>query len=124
MGDQLVEFFEGVLIEQQLDALARREFAFLVLAGAPVGAASLLGCFVPAAQFVEAIHRDYCSRGPLQKGVHDSDAGYDLAVVHVSAEQAGRLALFNSGEYHAVRERKTPYFADLRSSNHRTGSNQ
>jgi len=42
-------------------SLARREFAFLVLAGAAVLAAAPLGRFVPAAQFFKAVHRDYCS---------------------------------------------------------------
>ena len=46
---QLVDFFEGALVEQQLDALAGGELAFFVLAGAPFRAASLLGRGVPAA---------------------------------------------------------------------------
>jgi hypothetical protein len=49
MGDQLVEFLEGVLVEQQCDALAGAEFAFLVLAGAALRASTLLGGFVAAA---------------------------------------------------------------------------
>ena len=46
--DKLVEFLEAVLVQQQLDALARRELAFLVLPRAPFGPAALLGCRVPA----------------------------------------------------------------------------
>jgi hypothetical protein len=49
MGDQLVEFFEGVLVEQQFDALAGAQFAFLVLAGAALRAPTLLGGVVAAA---------------------------------------------------------------------------
>ncbi len=49
MGDQLVELFEGAVVEQQFDALAGAEFAFLVLAGAALGAAALFGGFVAQA---------------------------------------------------------------------------
>ena len=47
--DQLVEFLEGALVEQQFDALARGELAFLVLAGAALRASALLGGGVAAA---------------------------------------------------------------------------
>ena len=60
MRDQLVEFLEAVLVQQQLDSLSRRELAFLVLPGAPLGPATLLGCRVTAAQFFEAIHWLHC----------------------------------------------------------------
>ena len=43
MPDQLVEFFEGPLVEQQIDALTRRKFAFGVLLFAAVGPASGFG---------------------------------------------------------------------------------
>ena len=49
MGDELVEFFEGVLVEEQFDALASAEFSFLVLAGAALRASALLGGFVAEA---------------------------------------------------------------------------
>ena len=42
VADQLVGFLEGVLVEQQVDAFARGEFAFGVLAGA---------AFIPTARF-------------------------------------------------------------------------
>jgi hypothetical protein len=49
MGDELVELFEGVLVEQQFDALASAEFSFLVLSGAAIRASTLLGGFVAEA---------------------------------------------------------------------------
>jgi hypothetical protein len=49
MRDELVELFEGILVEQQFDALARGEFAFFVLACATFGAAALLCRFVASA---------------------------------------------------------------------------
>ena len=61
VGDQLVEFLEGAFVEQQLDALAGGELAFLVLARAALRPAALLGGRVAAAQFVEAVHRHYCN---------------------------------------------------------------
>ena len=53
MGDELVGFFEGSGVQQQLDALARREFAGTVLAFAALGATSLLGQGVAPFQFNE-----------------------------------------------------------------------
>ena len=49
MGDELVELLEGVLVEEQFDALAGAEFSFLVLAGAALRASALLGGFVAEA---------------------------------------------------------------------------
>jgi hypothetical protein len=49
MRDQLVELLEGVLVEQQFDALAGAELAFLVLAGAAFRPSTLLGGFMAAA---------------------------------------------------------------------------
>ena len=49
MGDQLIEFLEGALVEQQFDALAGAELAFLVLAGAALRPPALLGGCVAAA---------------------------------------------------------------------------
>ena len=53
---QLVQFFESVLIQQQFDALARAQFAFLVLPRAPLRPAPLLGGLMTAAKFVQAVH--------------------------------------------------------------------
>ena len=53
--DQLVGFFERAFVEQQIDALARREFAFPVLARAALVASSGFGSGVAAAQFVQSI---------------------------------------------------------------------
>ena len=57
----LSSLFEGAFVEQQIDALARRELAFLVLPRAALRAAALLGRGVAAAQFFKPIHRDYCN---------------------------------------------------------------
>ena len=43
MRDQLIQLFERALVEQQFDALAGIEFAFLMLAGAALRASALLG---------------------------------------------------------------------------------
>ncbi len=59
--DQLVHLLEGAFVEQQFDALARGEFAFLVLARAAFWSAALLGGGMAAAQFFKPIHRDYCN---------------------------------------------------------------
>ncbi len=57
MRHQLVELFERAFVEQQFDALARGELAFLVLAGAAFRSAALLGGVAAPAEFCEAIHR-------------------------------------------------------------------
>ena len=49
MRDELVDLLEGAFVEQQVDALAGGEFAFLVLAVAALGAAALFGGVVAAA---------------------------------------------------------------------------
>src|SRR5260370_39941262 len=49
MGDQLVEFLEGVLVEQQFDALAGAKFSFLVLSGAALRTSTLFGGFMAEA---------------------------------------------------------------------------
>ena len=63
MGDQLVGLLEGALVEQKLDALARRHFALLMLASAALFASTGFGERVPAfqfSQFLFQIHgRDY-----------------------------------------------------------------
>ncbi len=71
MGDELVGLFEGAFVEQELDALARRHLALLVLACAALFAAAGLGESVAALQFGQLllkIHgRDYkhCSDKPV-----------------------------------------------------------
>ena len=55
VADQLVDFLKRAFVEQQIDALARGEFSFLVLPRAAFLAASGFGDGVAAAQFVEAI---------------------------------------------------------------------
>jgi len=49
--DQLVGFFEGAVIEQELDALARRHFAFFVLALAALLASPSFGELITPFQF-------------------------------------------------------------------------
>ena len=51
MGDQLVGFLEGAFVEQELDTLAGRHFAFLVFARAALFAAAGFGQGVAALQF-------------------------------------------------------------------------
>ena len=68
VGDQLVEFLEGAFVEQQLDALAGGELALLVLARAALRPAALLGGRVAPPQFVEAIHRHYCTSSKRPSG--------------------------------------------------------
>ena len=55
MADQLVGFLERAFVEQQIDALARGELAFLVLAFAAFFAAAGFGIGVAAAQLVQAV---------------------------------------------------------------------
>jgi hypothetical protein len=43
MGHQLVEFLEGVLVQQEFDSLTGAELAFLVLPGAALRSPALLG---------------------------------------------------------------------------------
>ena len=52
VANQLVDFLEGAFVEQQIDALAGGELAFLMLAGAAFFAATGFGGGVAAAQFV------------------------------------------------------------------------
>ena len=56
VGDELVDLFEGALVEQQFDALAGGQLAFLVLALAALGAAALLRRPLAAAQFIQSVH--------------------------------------------------------------------
>ena len=62
--DQLVGLFEGAVIEQELDALPRRHFAFLVLAFAALFASALVGEPVTFLQFCKLffeihVRKDY-----------------------------------------------------------------
>ena len=64
MRDQLVGFFEGAVIEQELDALPRRHFAFLVLALAAFFTSAFFGESVTLLQFCELffeihVRKDY-----------------------------------------------------------------
>jgi hypothetical protein len=54
--DQFVEFFEGVLVEQQLDSFPRRKLALGVLAGAALRSSTLFGGSMAPVQFFEAVH--------------------------------------------------------------------
>ena len=59
VGDQLVGFFEGAFVEQELDALAGRHLAFFVLAFAALRAAAFFGqvvAFLEFCQFLFEIH--------------------------------------------------------------------
>jgi hypothetical protein len=49
VSDQLVELFEGPLIQEQVDALAGRELSFLVLPGPPLVTAASFRRGMPAA---------------------------------------------------------------------------
>jgi hypothetical protein len=49
--DQLVDFLEGSLIEEEFDALANGEFTFAVLAFAAFGSTTLFGGGMSAAEF-------------------------------------------------------------------------
>ena len=53
VADELVEFLEGAFVEQQVDALARAELAFLVLALAALRAAAGFGFGVALAELFE-----------------------------------------------------------------------
>ena len=55
VAHQFVHFLEGAFVEQQVDALAGGEFAFLVLAGAALFASAVFGRSVPSAQFFDSI---------------------------------------------------------------------
>ncbi len=57
VAHQLVGFLESSFIEQEIDALARGELAFLVLPRAALLAASSLGAQVAAAEFFHPIRQ-------------------------------------------------------------------
>jgi hypothetical protein len=100
--DQLVELFEGPLVEQQVDPLARGELALPVLALATLGAASLLGAPDAFPQVVERGAGHWCySRGqapPPQAPAPQPPA---------SGEQAAAPHPANGGDGDAVATAKT-----------------
>jgi hypothetical protein len=55
VAGEFVEFFEGAFVEQKIDALARGELAFFVLAGAAFVASAGIGPSVAAAEFFETV---------------------------------------------------------------------
>src|ERR1041385_8843397 len=55
MAHQFVHFLESAFVEQQVDALARREFSFLVLPHPPRFAAAGFGVGMAPPQFLEPI---------------------------------------------------------------------
>ena len=56
MGDQLVDFFEGVGVEEKVDPLARGELAGRVLTLQSIVAASELGATFEVFEMFEWIH--------------------------------------------------------------------
>ena len=58
VADELVEFLEGAFIEQQVDALAGAELAFLVLAGVALRASAGFGFGVALAKLLRGGRRD------------------------------------------------------------------
>jgi hypothetical protein len=58
MGDQLVEFFEGILVQQQFYALASRELALLVLPLVARVTSALIRRSAPALKLIQPIHRN------------------------------------------------------------------
>ena len=63
MGDQLVQLLERRFVEQQLDTLAGRKFAFLMLPLLASLASAQLGGRVTAADFLESVQdvNSYCN---------------------------------------------------------------
>ena len=62
MGDEAVSLFEGAFVEQELDALARRHFAFFVLALAAFFSAAFFGQTIAAFQFLQFLFEVHGSR--------------------------------------------------------------
>ena len=58
MRDQLVDFFEGARIEEQLDPLARRQLAGRAVAIQPILTAAEFGPLLELAQEFFRFHRD------------------------------------------------------------------
>ncbi len=74
MLDELVDFFEGVLVEQKGDALARRHLAIGLLAIQPFAAAAKFGSTIQLAQMFNAIGSgDAGHYVPLLHGLEGGD---------------------------------------------------
>jgi hypothetical protein len=58
MGDQLVELFEGILVQQQFHALAGRELALLMLPLVARVTSALISRSAPALKFIQPIHQN------------------------------------------------------------------
>ena len=70
MTDEFVELFKRAFVEEQVDALARRQLAGLVFALAALGTASGFGFRVQAAQFRGRVSslRGFLGFGDLGRG--------------------------------------------------------
>jgi hypothetical protein len=55
MTDQLIQFLETTFVEEQFYSLARRKFAFSMLALAPLVTAAFFGARVPPSHFLEPV---------------------------------------------------------------------
>src|SRR5580693_3456250 len=55
MADQLVHFFEGAFVQQQVDAFTRGKLALLMLPLHAVGTPAIFGVGMAAADFGEAV---------------------------------------------------------------------
>jgi hypothetical protein len=55
MADELIGFLKGAGVEEEIDALTRRHFAFLVLARAALFTASRFGRGVAACEFLHPV---------------------------------------------------------------------
>ena len=101
MGDELVGLFEGAFVEQELDALARRHLALLVLACAAFFASAGFGQRVAALQFGQLLFqvhgRDYKQRVPLNSRC-SALGGSPSSVTDALAECSCRLSMDFSGE--------------------------
>src|SRR5262249_13719679 len=102
VGDELVEFLEGVFVGQAFDPLERAEFAFVVLAGTALGSADFFGRGMAAAQFFESIHSAHSSvecgsltrrRGARRKTrrINSSGCGCELVAESVGDKLALRM---------------------------------
>jgi hypothetical protein len=94
VGDELVDLFERVFVQQKFDPLARRELAFFMLPGLPFRPATLFGGFAPAAQFFQAVHRDYCSG---RSSLKDTDKNVCAWSLDISIRGAVRRAAKTAG---------------------------
>ena len=94
MGDELVDLLEGAGVEQQIDALARRQLAGVVLAAQAVLSAAELG---PALQVLESLDhvrptlRRLCLLPVLQESF-EPDVG-ERMLEHCSITAAGQVQM-------------------------------